>query len=331
MSNDESVDQPVGPSAGSQLKSAREAKGLEIADIANAQHLRPSVIQAIENGDYQQIDSELFLRGYVRAYAGQVGLNADSLIAQLNTELEPMRKEQELARESSPLVTIEQRKLRKKRIARTVMILLFLAVVAFIAYKVFFERLGRLPEPEAAEEVIVPEPAEDARVPEATQEGVSEPTSVDAGPGEEEDLVTEEEQGALAPETPAPVVEQPSPVASVEEAADEVISEPRAAESEPVREEVVSQPLAPTEASGEVSMQASFIADCWVLVTDANGERLVSSLRRAGDRIDVSGQPPLQVVIGAADAVSSVSFQGEVVDLKSYRVVNNRVEFTLDN
>jgi cytoskeleton protein RodZ len=73
----------------------------------------------------------------------------------------------------------------------------------------------------------------------------------------------------------------------------------------------------------------SFVADCWVQVTDSSGARLVASLQRAGDQIRVSGRAPFDVVIGAVDAVESVSFGGDSVDLERFRVVNNRTEFTL--
>ena len=62
---------------------------------------------------------------------------------------------------------------------------------------------------------------------------------------------------------------------------------------------------------------------------DAEGNRLVNSLQQDGDQIDVAGPAPLRVVIGAVDAVESIRFQGEPVDIGGYRVVNNRSEFTL--
>src|SRR5690554_3881501 len=81
--------------AGERLRKAREAAGLTVAEVAERQHLRPAVIKAIESGDYRQIDSELFLKGYVRTYAGQVGLDPDSVIRQLDRELEPIRARSE--------------------------------------------------------------------------------------------------------------------------------------------------------------------------------------------------------------------------------------------
>jgi cytoskeleton protein RodZ len=73
----------------------------------------------------------------------------------------------------------------------------------------------------------------------------------------------------------------------------------------------------------------SFVSDCWVQVTDSSGARIVASLQRDGDQINVSGRAPFNVVIGAVDAVNGMSFGGEPVDLSDYRVVNNRTEFTL--
>ena len=82
-------------SVGQQLRRAREKLGLSVSDIADQQHLRPSVIQSIEEGDYSKVDTELFLKGYVRTYARQVQLNADALIAALDSELEPLRQQRE--------------------------------------------------------------------------------------------------------------------------------------------------------------------------------------------------------------------------------------------
>ena len=84
MATEENSQPAMKEPVGRQLQKAREKTGLSTGDVAAAQHLRPSVIQAIESGDYSQIDSELFLKGYVRAYAKQVGLDADAVIADLD-------------------------------------------------------------------------------------------------------------------------------------------------------------------------------------------------------------------------------------------------------
>ena len=109
--------QPSGLSepTGQLLKRAREQKGLSVSAVADAQHLRPAIIQAIEDGHYEQIDSELFLKGYVRTYARQVDLDPDAVIATLDEELEPLRQQKVQAEEANPLIDIERRRRRKRR------------------------------------------------------------------------------------------------------------------------------------------------------------------------------------------------------------------------
>ena len=80
MTGDEQLNNVSAEPVGQQLRRAREKAGLSLAAVADQQHLRVSVIQAIESGDYSKIDTELFLKGYVRAYARQVGLDGCSVL-----------------------------------------------------------------------------------------------------------------------------------------------------------------------------------------------------------------------------------------------------------
>lgn len=344
MSNEETVQQSAapGPSAGSQLKAARESRGLAINDIAKAQHLRPSVIQAIENGDYEQIDTELFLKGYVRAYANHVGLDPKVVLSQLDQELEPLRREKEQAHQASPLVTIEQKKRRKKRIARVILILLFLSLAGFIGYRVFLQgaTLESLTSIGQNESGVAPEgegdsPAVDDAgsvplAPSADAEDDQVITPVEPDPEPEplaEAVQPEPESRVEATETGTPEPAEPI----VETAVEETVAEPQPeVQPAPDVSPAAAPPVTTEAAATPGNLTAVFKADCWIRVTDANGDLLVSALRRSGQSLDVTGTPPLKVVIGAVDAVDSMSFEGQTLDLGSYRVVNNRAEFSLN-
>ncbi|KKM13980.1 hypothetical protein LCGC14_1710820, partial [marine sediment metagenome] len=65
-------------------------------------------------------------------------------------------------------------------------------------------------------------------------------------------------------------------------------------------EPALAQPSV-SEDAGPVSgnLEIAFSGDCWVQVRDATGHQLTSSLKRAGDTLDVSGETPVNVVIGA--------------------------------
>jgi cytoskeletal protein RodZ len=64
---------------GSRLRHAREKRGLTIRDIANITKISTAALDAIEHNDFARLPGGLFGRAYVRAFAVEVGLNADEL------------------------------------------------------------------------------------------------------------------------------------------------------------------------------------------------------------------------------------------------------------
>lgn len=322
MSGDVKPDQVAGERVGEQLRLGRERLGLSVSAIADEQHLRPSVIQAIESGDYNKIDSELFLKGYVRAYARQVGLDADAVIADLDRELEPVRQQKEQEHEANPLVSIERNKRRKRQLAKLLVLLVVIAVAGYLIVGYLAEREG------VSDPVSAPDTENISEMP-ALQDDLSPPVS--------------EGQGAEVLEAPRSESEPPT----ADDAADPIMSSEDSLPTESLPEDGVTpaeippapqitepalQEAAPPVASEvtEGRLQMSFTDDCWVQVTDANGNRLASALRRSGDELDVTGEAPLTVVIGAVSAVESIRFQGEALNVSNLRVVNNRSEFTLE-
>ncbi|WP_404363115.1 RodZ domain-containing protein [Marinobacter sp.] len=345
MINDDNPEQGIQVTVGDQLRKGREAAGLSISDVAERQHLRPAVIQSIENGDYQQIDSELFLKGYVRAYADQLGMPANALVAQLDQELEPLRREREATEHTTPLQDIERRKQRKKRVAKIIGVIV---VILFVAYAVL--RVIDLPVDNQEQQAdIQPEDVQEPEVPvRDDEEGIGSgpedieipevpelPGAVPGGEAQVEELLPEasfaerESQDGFAEAQPVPAETVPQePSDGIEP---EALAEPQALEMPDIAPEVSSGLAAESQAEAEVvNLTASFMDPCWVQVTDADGRTIVGALFGPNDSLDVSGKPPMRVVIGAADAVSRLSFSGEIIDLAAYRIVNNRVEFTLD-
>ena len=66
---------------GAKLRAARERMGMLPADIAATLHLEEPVVRAIEQGREDKLPAAVYVRGYIRAYAGLVGLDADELVA----------------------------------------------------------------------------------------------------------------------------------------------------------------------------------------------------------------------------------------------------------
>lgn len=306
MTSDETQQTVSTETVGQQLKKARERHGLSISQIADAQHLRICVIQAIESGDYGQIDSELFLKGYARAYAKQVGLSGDAIIAELNRELEPARQRKARELEASPLVDIERRKHRKRRIGK--LLLLIAAAVLVGGLVVMFV------------------------VPKFSSGEVGASLSTMSAP---EKQAAEVDSAAASDILPALNSDEPEPQTETQaETADSVLPGDIVEDQIPVvaqsTEPALAQPLVSEDAGTLLGrLEIDFTGDCWVQVQDATGNRLAGSLKRAGDKLEVSGQSPLKIVIGAVDTVKAIRFQGEPVDIADFPVVNNRSEFTL--
>ena len=66
------------------LREAREARGLTLADAANALKFSPRQIEALEADDYAALQGATFVRGFVRSYARFLKLEADPLLALLD-------------------------------------------------------------------------------------------------------------------------------------------------------------------------------------------------------------------------------------------------------
>ena len=339
MATEENPQPAMKEPVGQQLQKAREKAGLSTGDVAAAQHLRPSVIQAIESGDYSQIDSELFLKGYVRAYAKQVELDADAVIADLDQELEPIRQLREQEQAANPLVDIERRRRRKRQLAKALFFLVVLGIAGYLALTFLAPEQDSAPseavtEPEAvsedqgaAEELAALAEPERSEVETVATVAEPEPAVVES----ESEATEQQEQPTEPVEPDVGEAQAPTDTAAVEETRPEP-TEPAADQIPAVvqtPEPVLENPNGLAEVADTGRLEIRFSDDCWVQVSDAAGNRLVNSLQRDGDQIDVSGQAPLRVVIGAVDAVESIRFQGEPVDIAGYRVVNNRSEFTL--
>lgn len=68
---------------GSRLKSAREAAGLSLDQVAQQLKLAPRQVKALEDEDFAQLPGRTFARGFVRNYARLLNLDGDALLSML--------------------------------------------------------------------------------------------------------------------------------------------------------------------------------------------------------------------------------------------------------
>jgi len=69
---------------GEALTEARAQAGLSVDELSERTRIRGTVIRSIEEDDYAACGGDLYVRGYVRALAGAVGIDAQPLIREFD-------------------------------------------------------------------------------------------------------------------------------------------------------------------------------------------------------------------------------------------------------
>jgi cytoskeletal protein RodZ len=67
-------------SLGAQLKAAREAKGLSLAEMQTQTKIQIPFLQAIEADDLEALPGDFYARAFIRRYASAVGLDSEQLL-----------------------------------------------------------------------------------------------------------------------------------------------------------------------------------------------------------------------------------------------------------
>jgi cytoskeletal protein RodZ len=122
---------------GDQLRSLREAQGLEVSDIGARTRIPLRHLKAIEASDYAALPSETYALGFVRSYARAVGASDSELAAQLRAELgrEPLPEPGRQVYEP-----VDTARLPSKLLAWTALALAILVIGGYILWR--NQRLG---------------------------------------------------------------------------------------------------------------------------------------------------------------------------------------------
>ncbi|WP_051240687.1 helix-turn-helix domain-containing protein [Tepidiphilus margaritifer] len=266
---------------GVQLAHARMQQGRTVAEMAQQLKLLPRQLEALEEGRFEDLPGPVFVRGFVRNYARALGLDPEPLLEMLGEQARD--REVVLTPASNAQGVIKVRRFRPWRLIWRYVLPILIVVLIVSAYFDWF----RMPPPVDQENAAVLLPP-------------GEPEAGVAEKGEKAALESEgtDERGTSVGsngETGGAVVPAPAPVA------------PSAAPT-PAAEEEKAEPAVPT-------LRLSASGRSWVEVRDAKGTVLLSRVLSAGERAEVSSEPPLNVVVGNAPVVE-IEFQGHPVDVK---------------
>jgi cytoskeletal protein RodZ len=70
-----------------QLRTAREAHGLTVYQVAEITKIRTDHVRALEDGNYDAFSAPVYIRGFVRTYANLLKLDVPALMGSLDAEL----------------------------------------------------------------------------------------------------------------------------------------------------------------------------------------------------------------------------------------------------
>ncbi|WP_139684139.1 RodZ domain-containing protein [Vibrio tasmaniensis] len=279
--------------AGTLLKNKRESLGLTQKQISDRLKLRVTLIQQIEENQFESDQVATFMRGYIRSYAKYVNLDEKVVLNALHHSGDAQHQEQEMLSFS--------RKTKTEKHNSRIMILTWsiFAVIAGISSLWWWQNQQQdtlsqsLANTESSEELVVEESLE----PEFTSLEVIEAEQNSAQPSATEST---DELAVVSAAEASENIEQAEQTQDVAEVT------PVAAESETVTPEPVAN---------ELVMQ--FSADCWIQVKDAAGKTLSTGIKKAGQSLNLSGTAPYKVILGAPEGVS-MTFASEPVDLSGY-------------
>jgi len=288
--------------AGTILKAAREAKGISIDNVATQLHLRPKIINDLEHDVFINIASNTYVRGYIKNYARLV--NADSTAIQQCLSHQLPEIVAPTMQSFSRKTTHEARNSRLNLVTYLIIAVLIALLVLWWVQKPSLLTNVDLSQPTVEEiaagsDMLEPQQIiQNGSVPsqDTTNESGNMTESIDSAVSNDaEDHLIQTAQNAASS---TQVLTQTSITAATVTTTDTNV--------------ISTDSVLTIDLSG----------DCWVNVTDANGKVMVNGIKNAAQRIEVRGNRPFKVILGAPQ-VASISLDGNNVSLAAFS--NGRV------
>jgi cytoskeleton protein RodZ len=332
---EDKVNSPARPSKigpGERLQAARIKQGLSVEDVAGRMHLSTSILESIEENNFDEITAPIFVKGYLRAYARIVALSEDEMIEQyidMYSEEDPPI--------SSTSNMVPELSVKDARIKWTTYLVILVLGVLLAAWWWNKQQNQEAPISLDAQTSAVDESAgADAPVVGSEIQAGSEIEIASTETGEASQAAVPD-SGAPTPEATTEAVEDELPAADpVVTAAGETEPEPETSVelSEPVETAVPSESPEVTETQAEEpetaagalarpdrsapagtdKLQIIVHADTWADVKDAGNYRLVYDLLRADSSMVLMGKAPFAVFLGNGHGVELL-FNGEEIDI----------------
>jgi len=306
------------PSAGAELRAAREAAGLTIDAVAQQLKLAPRQVQALEGDDFERLPGRTFVRGFVRNYARYVGLDPDDVVSLLpGADVAPSLQRPTITPSGRAMGQLPADAQPHRTWTRWA---IPLALVAIAAAAGIYE----LRRPQGEPRKSTSEPALRAPVASAPVTSGGTTSATLPNPLAADTTASSSTTSSATPAAPADATlgAQPTPAAQPAPAAQPT---PGAAPTGPTppnaATDVATTNPAPVNAApaavADAPLVFTFRGTSWVQVRDRNGNVVLAQNGQPGTTQSVGGALPLDIVIGNA-AVVGATFRGRPIDLAPY-------------
>jgi len=332
----------IGP--GTRLQAARIAAGLTIDDVASKMRLSPAILASLEENDFDEITAPIFVKGYLRSYARIVNVDEGEIIAEYTAYA--THGDPPITSTSNTSPEINSSDSRVKLVTRLVVFVLIalLAVWWWNRYQQSSETVSLDGSEPAADEItpmqpeVAQNPADDLSSeieslppfsqPEPAEDAVVAVINQQMQENDNRDI--EARLGDTMNDQP---VEMEAPADDGQEAMMTLQTELGTAVDRPEEElpALLAEPVAaePVEVSDAgQGLVVSVVADTWADIRDADGNKLVYDLLRAGRSLEVEGKTPINVFLGNGYG-ASLSYQGNPVDLTGSIRPNNTARISI--
>ncbi|WPO96401.1 cytoskeleton protein RodZ [Buttiauxella sp. HR94] len=334
MNTEATQDLNATQTTGVRLRNAREQLGLSQQAVAERLCLKVSTVRDIEEDKAPAELASTFLRGYIRSYARLVHIPEEELLPMMEKQA-PVR-----AAKVAPMHSFSLGKRRKKRdgwLSSITWLIVFVVVGLTGAWwwqnhKAQQEEISTMADQSSAE--LNANNNETQSVPLNTDP--TEPADAQTTGTGPADVATQTPPAATTT-APAQTTAQ-NAVVSPSQANVDSVTAPATTTAPAATAAANSTPGAaplPTDQAGvnntadANALVMTFTADCWLEVTDANGKKLFSGIQRSGANLNLAGQTPYKLKIGAPSAVQ-IQFQGKPVDLSRFIRSNQVARLTLN-
>ncbi|CBG89204.1 cytoskeleton protein RodZ [Citrobacter rodentium] len=325
MNTEATHDQHEAQSTGVRLRNAREQLGLSQQAVAERLCLKVSTVRDIEEDKAPADLASTFLRGYIRSYARLVHIPEEELLPGLEKQA-PVR-----AAKVAPMQSFSLGKRRKKRdgwLMTFTWLVLFVVVGLTGAWwwqnhKAQQEEITTMADQTSAE--LNANGGNGQSVPLDTSAAASQDnTPASTGPAETA------QTPAPTPTAPAASAQQNAVVPPSQANVDTATTAPATPAPADGATALPTDPAGTTTPAADPNaLVMNFTADCWLEVTDATGKKLFSGMQRKDGNLNLTGQAPYKLKIGAPAAVQ-IQYQGKPVDLSRFIRTNQVARLTLN-